>query len=75
LPPHAILARYRTRIFAPKPRLLTEEEYLREGQEMTIKELKKLREFCSSPNCNSWKTVRRLRDPKRYVVIGFAKKC
>jgi hypothetical protein len=25
-----------------------------------------LREYCESPECNTWKTVSRLKSPKRY---------
>jgi len=28
--------------------------------------LEKLREYCSSPECNSWKLVTRLKDPRRF---------
>uniref|UniRef100_A0A0K0CWD0 Nuclear envelope integral membrane protein 1 n=1 Tax=Angiostrongylus cantonensis TaxID=6313 RepID=A0A0K0CWD0_ANGCA len=42
----------RRKIFPPKPRLLTEEEYEKEGQEVTRRELERLREFCRSPEAD-----------------------
>jgi len=55
----------RRRRFPPKPKLLTEQEYITQGAEETAKSLEELRKFCNSPDCNSWKMVSRLRDPKR----------
>ena len=51
----------------PKRRLLTEEEYQEEAQRETLKALEELRGYCSSPECDSWRVVSRLKDPKRYL--------
>jgi len=51
--------------FAPKPRLLTDEEYERQGREETRKALEALREYCQSPDCNAWKTMSRLSSPQK----------
>ncbi|XP_067832564.1 nuclear envelope integral membrane protein 1 [Heptranchias perlo] len=52
----------------PEPqRLLTEEEYQRQGEVETQKALVELRKYCSSPEFNAWKTVSRLSTPKRYA--------
>ncbi|VDM57587.1 unnamed protein product [Angiostrongylus costaricensis] len=60
-----ILDRSRWKIFPPKLRLLTEEEYEKEGQEVTRRELERLREFCRSPEADVWKLTCRVRDPRR----------
>ena len=49
----------------PKRKLLTQEEYEEQGRVETEKALKELSFYCSSPQCNSWKVVRNLGDPKR----------
>ncbi|XP_072349827.1 nuclear envelope integral membrane protein 1 isoform X1 [Scyliorhinus torazame] len=52
----------------PKPRkLLTEDEYQREGEVETHKALEELQQFCSSPEFNAWKMVSRLSTPKRFA--------
>ncbi|KAA0707245.1 Nuclear envelope integral membrane protein 1 [Triplophysa tibetana] len=52
----------------PEPqRLLTEEEYQRQGEEETQNALEELRNYCSSPDFNTWKTVSRLQSPKRFA--------
>lgn len=53
------------RFFKPKIHLLTEEEYIRQGDETTARELEKLRDFARSPDCNAWKMMSRLKDPSR----------
>lgn len=62
---------FRRRWRPVRPRLLTEEEYIRQGQEETRKALEELRAFCHSPQCNAWKTLSRLENPQRYVYIHF----
>ncbi|XP_051865329.1 nuclear envelope integral membrane protein 1 isoform X2 [Pristis pectinata] len=50
----------------PEPRrLLTEEEYQRQGEIETQKALAELQKYCSSPEFNAWKIVSRLSTPKR----------
>lgn len=58
---------YWQRIFPPKIKVLTEEEYIREGNEQTKKELEKLRDFCRSPDCQAWKIISRLKSPQRFA--------
>ncbi|XP_051517964.1 nuclear envelope integral membrane protein 1 [Myxocyprinus asiaticus] len=48
-------------------RLLTEEEYQRQGELETQKALEELRNYCGSPELNTWKTVSRLQSPKRFA--------
>lgn len=51
----------------PKPRpLLSEEEFHQQSVVETNKALNNLRNFCSSPDCNQWKTILRLNNPMRY---------
>lgn len=52
-------------MFTPTLTLLTEDEYHRQGLEETKKALDDLRGYCSSPDCNQWKTVLSLKDPCR----------
>ncbi|XP_041654503.1 nuclear envelope integral membrane protein 1 isoform X3 [Cheilinus undulatus] len=52
----------------PEPRrLLTEEEYQRQGEEETRKALEDLRKYCNSPEFSPWKAVSRLQSPKRFA--------
>lgn len=48
-------------------RLLTEEEYQRQGEEETRRALEELRLYCKSPEFNTWKTVSRLQSPQRFA--------
>ncbi|XP_064613742.1 nuclear envelope integral membrane protein 1-like isoform X1 [Liolophura sinensis] len=59
--------RFRFRFFPPQRRLLTEEEFIRQGDEETRKALEDLRQFCRSPECNAWKTIGNLKTPKRFA--------
>ncbi|XP_055973568.1 nuclear envelope integral membrane protein 1 [Sorex fumeus] len=49
------------------PRLLTEEEYRLQGERETKKALEDLREYCNSPDCSAWKTISRIKSPKRFA--------
>ena len=57
-------------MFPERRKLLSENEYRKEGIRETRKALSHLREFCSSPGCNQWKTVLRLKDPVRYFTTS-----
>lgn len=48
-------------------RLLTEDEYHKEGLKETRKALQDLQDYCSSPECSPWKTVLKLKDPLRFA--------
>ncbi|XP_034392613.1 nuclear envelope integral membrane protein 1 isoform X2 [Cyclopterus lumpus] len=49
----------------PEPRrLLTDEEYQKQGEEETLRALEMLRKQCNSPEFSPWKTVSRLQSPK-----------
>ncbi|XP_044742542.1 nuclear envelope integral membrane protein 1 isoform X2 [Chrysoperla carnea] len=68
--PKLWIAKSRTfwkRKFPPKSKLLSNEEYYEQGAKETVKALDELREFCSSPQCNQWKTVLKLKDAKRFA--------
>ncbi|XP_077497160.1 nuclear envelope integral membrane protein-like [Amblyomma americanum] len=58
---------WRTRVCRPKVTLLTEEEYILQGDIETRRALESLREYCSSPDCKTWQVVTRLRDPVRFA--------
>ncbi|GLV34050.1 Nuclear envelope integral membrane protein [Carabus blaptoides fortunei] len=58
---------YWKRKFPPKVRILTNDEYYQQGVRETSKALSELREYCSSPKCNQWKTVLTLRNAKRFA--------
>ncbi|KAM4563672.1 nuclear envelope integral membrane protein 1 [Odontesthes bonariensis] len=52
----------------PQPyRLLTEEEYQKQGEEETRRALEELRKCCNSPEFSPWKAVSRLQSPKRFA--------
>ncbi|GMR42605.1 hypothetical protein PMAYCL1PPCAC_12800, partial [Pristionchus mayeri] len=56
------------RYFFPRPRrLLTEEEYEREAAEYTQQELARLREYCRSPDANTWRLTSRIKTPTRFA--------
>ncbi|KOX70131.1 hypothetical protein WN51_04871 [Melipona quadrifasciata] len=58
---------YWKNMFRERRKLLTEDEYRTEGIRETKKALNELREYCTSPECNSWKTVLRLKNPIRFA--------
>ncbi|EZA53234.1 hypothetical protein DMN91_004851 [Ooceraea biroi] len=58
---------YWRNVFPEKRKLLDEDEYRQEGIRETKKALKELQKYCASPECNSWKTVLRLKDPIRFA--------
>ncbi|XP_077339689.1 nuclear envelope integral membrane protein 1 isoform X1 [Lithobates pipiens] len=49
------------------PRFLTEEEYRKQGELETRKALEELRDYCSSPDSQSWRIVSRIQSPKRFA--------
>lgn len=61
------LLAYWKRYFPPQAKLLSEAEYYEQGVKETAKGLKELQEYCSSPDCNAWKTVLKLKDPLRFA--------
>lgn len=60
---------YRHRYFPPVRKLLTEEEYIKEGLDFTQKSLKELSDYCHSPDCDSWRVISRLKSPDRLIFI------
>ncbi|XP_032687912.1 nuclear envelope integral membrane protein 1-like isoform X3 [Odontomachus brunneus] len=68
--PKAVLERgkrYWQNTFPEKRKLINEDQYRQEGIRETVKALKELQDYCSSPECNTWKTVLRLKDPIRFA--------
>jgi len=55
------------RLFKPKIRLLSEDEYLDQSRIHTEKALKNLREYCQSTKCSPWKITSRLDSPTRFA--------
>lgn len=43
------------------------DEYAKEADEYTAKALNELREFCKSPDCNSWRVLTKLKRPDRFA--------
>ncbi|KAI8492310.1 hypothetical protein Bbelb_297630 [Branchiostoma belcheri] len=56
--------------FPQKIRRLTQEEYEQQAKEETRRALEQLRQYCNSPDCNTWKTVSRL---EKCSPVRFAK--
>lgn len=56
----------------PVVKLLTEEEYREQADTETAKALEELRDFCNSPDFNSWLVVSRLSSPRRFAqfILG-----
>lgn len=59
----------RKNIFPEKRKLLSEDQYREEGIRQTKKALKELQTYCSSPECNPWKTLLKLKDPIRLILV------
>ncbi|XP_018309144.1 nuclear envelope integral membrane protein 1 isoform X1 [Mycetomoellerius zeteki] len=59
--------RYWQHMFPEKRKLINEDQYCQEGIRQTRKALKELQNYCSSPECNPWKTVLKLKDPIRFA--------
>ncbi|KAM4796035.1 nuclear envelope integral membrane protein 1 [Rhinophrynus dorsalis] len=57
----------RARAKPTPPRLLSEEEYRKQGEVETRKALEELRQYCSSPDVAAWKVVSRIQSPKRFA--------
>ncbi|KAJ8937441.1 hypothetical protein NQ314_011830 [Rhamnusium bicolor] len=53
--------------FPPKVKLLSNDAYYEQGVRETAKALEELREYCSSPKCNQWKTALKIKDVKRFA--------
>lgn len=63
------LSYIRKKMFPERRKLLTDNEYRKEGILETKKALKDLQQYCSSPECNPWKTVLKLKDPIRFNIF------
>ncbi|KAK6183454.1 hypothetical protein SNE40_010933 [Patella caerulea] len=59
--------RFRYKFFPPKPRFLTEEEYEEERDRATEKALEELRQYCKSPECQTWKVISRIKSPSKFA--------
>jgi len=57
------------RMFPPKTKLLTEDEFILQGSVETRKALEQLRDYCKSPDCNAWKTISRVKTPQRLAAF------
>ncbi|XP_030756111.1 nuclear envelope integral membrane protein 1 [Sitophilus oryzae] len=53
--------------FPPKLKPISNDEYYEQGVRETAKALDDLRKYCSSPECNQWKTALKLKDVKRFA--------
>lgn len=51
----------------PKRKLLTEDEYHEQGARETARALDELRGYCSSPDCNQWRVMTKLKNPIRFA--------
>lgn len=54
-------------------RFLTQEEFVSEGKVETERALQELRQYCTSPQCNTWRLVKTLKDPKRFASIIYVR--
>eukprot|EP00096_Caligus_rogercresseyi_P013501 TRINITY_DN6134_c0_g1_i1.p1 TRINITY_DN6134_c0_g1~~TRINITY_DN6134_c0_g1_i1.p1 ORF type:complete len:418 (+),score=144.00 TRINITY_DN6134_c0_g1_i1:282-1535(+) len=62
-----LTSQYRRRFYKPNLRLLSESEYMDQSRIETEKALQELRDYCNSPNCKPWKTMRVLASPSRFA--------
>jgi hypothetical protein len=60
-----ILKKIGYKMFPPKRKLLTKEEYMRQADEYTQKALHDLKEYCKSPECDKWKIISRVKSPEK----------
>ncbi|XP_039288966.1 nuclear envelope integral membrane protein 1a-like isoform X2 [Nilaparvata lugens] len=51
----------------PKRKLLSEDEYHEQGARETARALDELRGYCSSPDCDQWRVIIRLKNPIRFA--------
>lgn len=58
--------RYFSRSYRSNKKLITINEYQRQGDIETRKALEELRKYCLSPECNAWKVMCQLKEPIRY---------
>ena len=58
---------YWNNMFPERRKLLTDDQYRKEGIRETNKALNALKGYCASPECNPWKTILRLKDPLRFA--------
>ncbi|CAJ0597409.1 unnamed protein product [Cylicocyclus nassatus] len=63
----AVVGYFWRKLFPPRRRLLTREEYEKEGRETTKRELEKLRQYCRSPDADVWKITSKVNDPRRFA--------
>ncbi|XP_003703652.2 nuclear envelope integral membrane protein [Megachile rotundata] len=54
-------------MFPERRKLLTDDEYRKEAIRETNKALNELKGYCSSPECNPWRTILKLKDPIRFA--------
>jgi len=66
MPRHWVSYRVYYFFFPPKHKFLSQEEYVIQGSQETSRALDDLREYCNSPECNTWQVVSRLKHPSRY---------
>jgi hypothetical protein len=60
-----IIKRFKCKYFPEKRSLISLEEYQKQADIYTEKALEDLRQFCTSPDCNSWDLVNKLKNPDR----------
>ncbi|EDO48896.1 predicted protein [Nematostella vectensis] len=65
LPKDCVPWRVRYMLFPPDLRLLSEHEFELQGEMETRRALQELREYCNSPDCQAWKVLSRVHDPRR----------
>ncbi len=53
------------RFFPKKRKLLSQDEYARQADEFTQKQLNDLKKYVQSPDCNSWRLISRLKSPEK----------
>ncbi|CDW58612.1 DUF2215 domain containing protein [Trichuris trichiura] len=57
------------RLYPPRVKLLTKEEFEMQGKLQTSKALEELRSFCNSPEFSRWSVLSRLSDPHQFAMF------
>lgn len=70
-----VIPAIKNRYFPDKRKLLSQEEYQREADEFTRKALSELKEYCASPECNVWRTLKRLSNPEKMIKFVGDQDC
>ncbi|KFD61545.1 hypothetical protein M514_26294 [Trichuris suis] len=68
-PAEAFIMNWWDKLYPPRVKLLTREEFEMQGRLETSKALEELRSFCNSPEFGRWSVLSRLSDPHQFAMF------